>query len=218
MTNALLAVIVVTIILFCSEYLWRKKMLKGEYSRKLIHILAGCFVASMPFWISYGWIVIFALSAILLSLINHQHRFLKAGLSVSRRSYGDLLFAVSILICAAIQPNKWIFMVAILHVSLADGLAAVIGTPFLRQKDLVYKVFGQKKTIVGSAVFVAVSFLLLFLTVELSGAYDGISSIWPVLIWLPIATAITESVGVFGADNLLLPILVMFALLAVKTF
>ena len=216
MTNALLAVFLVALILVGSEYLWRKKIIKGENARKLIHILVGCFVAVMPFWIGYGWIIVFALGAIVLSLINHQHQFFKAGLSVGRRSYGDLILAVAILVCAALQPNQWIFMAAILHVSLADGLAAVIGTPFLKQKGLVYKILGHKKTIVGTAIFVLVSFLLLAMTVQFSGVYDGFSTVWPVLIGLPLLAAFAESIGVYGSDNILVPIVVMAVLLAAR--
>jgi hypothetical protein len=109
------ACVVVAAILGSSEYLWRKKIIKGEYARKFIHILAGCFVAFMPFWIGYGWIIIFALGAIILSVTNHYHRFFKAGLSVKRRSYGDLLLAMGIMVCASMQPNHWIFMAAILR-------------------------------------------------------------------------------------------------------
>lgn len=216
MINALLSVFFVALILVGTEYLWRKKIIRGEYARKLIHILAGCSVAVMPFWISYSWIMVFAFGAIVLSLINHHHQFFKAGLSVGRRSYGDLLFAVAILICAALQPNKWIFMAAILHVSLADGLAAVIGTLFLKQKDLVYKIFGHKKTFVGTAIFTVVSCLLLIVTVQFSGVYDGLASIWLVLIWLPLLAALAESIGVYGTDNLLVPTVVISVLLAVQ--
>jgi dolichol kinase len=211
-----LACLVVATILVLAEYLWFKKILNGEYARKFIHILAGCFVASMPFWIGYGWIIVFALGAITLSIINHYHHLFKAGQSVARRSHGDLLLAFSILFCASFQPNRWIFMAAILHVSLADGFAAVVGTYFKRRPNRTYKVLNHKKSIFGTAAFMAISFLILAITIKYSGAYEGVKYLWLLLVGLPIVAAIVENVGIYGLDNLFLPILVLFSLLAFK--
>jgi dolichol kinase len=46
-----------------------------------------------------------------------------------------------------------------LHVALADGFAAIIGTKYGRA--WAYKVFGQTKTIIGSMTFWVVSLCIL---------------------------------------------------------
>ena len=208
----ILAVAIVCFILGGAEFLWRKNVIRGEGARKFIHILAGCAVASMPFWLDYGWIMLFALGAIVLSLFNHYHRFFKAGLSVKRRSYGDTLFAVAIFICAMVQPNEWVFLAAILFVSLGDGLAALVGTSLGHYHGVFYKVLRHEKTAIGTATFILVTFVVTAVAVYYSGLFTANVNAALTLIALPIAGAMLETVGVYGLDNLLLPLLVLIAM------
>lgn len=210
--RVLLACVIIGTILGGSELLWRAKIIRGEIARKLIHIAAGSFAAFMPFWLSYEWIAVLSVGAIGLSLFNHYHRFFKAGLDVKRRSLGDLLFAVAILICALVQPDKWIFAAAILHVSLADGLAAIVGTYLGHYHGSYYKVLRQQKSVIGSATFLLTSFVILAVAITMGEGFVADTGTLVMLVLLPIFTTLAEGLGVYGMDNLLLPLLVMFAL------
>ena len=64
MIQAILATIVIAVILLMSEYLWRTLHIKGEFARKFVHIIAGSFIAFLPFWVSYGWIAVLAVGFI----------------------------------------------------------------------------------------------------------------------------------------------------------
>jgi dolichol kinase len=91
-----------------------------------------------------------------------------------------------------------------LHVGLADGFAAVVGTTY--GKNNQYKVFGQTKSLAGTATFYIFSLLITTAVVVLDhGAFA--SPLLIVLLMPPLATAL-ENVGIYGSDNLILPLFV----------
>ena len=55
--------------------------------------------------------------------------------------------------------NKWIYLIALLEMSLADGLAAMIGYNLKVGKK--YRVFGHNKSLAGTLTFFIVSVILL---------------------------------------------------------
>jgi dolichol kinase len=213
MLTALLATVIIFCLLVVAEYLYRRKKLKGENSRKFIHIIIGTFIAFLPFWMGYEWVVLLSLGFVASSIINHYTHIFRAGYAVKRKSWGEIFFALAVLICAALRPSPWIFMAAILHVSLADGLAAVVGKWLGEHHGVHYKVFRHHKTAIGTATFMVVSFLILAVTVIGDPGFRIGTSIWPALVWLPVITTATENVGVYGLDNFLLPLVVVAALM-----
>lgn len=213
MINAILATVVVLLILFSSEYLWRTKRLEGETARKFIHILAGSIAAALPFWLSYNWIAFCSVGVICLSLINSHYHFFKAGLSIKRKTYGDFLFAGGILICALIHPAPWLFTIAILHVSLCDGLAALIGLRFSKK---FYKVLGHNKSVLGTATFALISLIILLAAIDLNNV-GSTYRLLPALITIPLVTAALENVSGLGTDNITVPLSVL-GMLAIFRF
>lgn len=207
MLYALIATLVVVFPLLISEYLWRKKVIKSESARKIVHIFGGCVVASLPFWLSYNWIIFLSSGVIVLSVLNYQHRLFKAGLSISRRSYGDFCFGVGVLAVALLKPAPWIFAIAILHVALADGFAAVIGMRFAKKS---YMVFGHKKSVIGTLTFAGLSFICVL--VGLSFRHDATYLVLPALLTVPIVTAGVENISGYGTDNFTLPLTVLLLL------
>lgn len=205
MTHAIIAIIAVLLILFSAEYLWRTKRLEGESARKLIHILAGSIAAALPFWLSYHWIAFCSLGVICLSLINSHYHFFKAGLSIKRRTYGDFMFASGIFICTLIHPAPWLFSIAILHVALGDGFAALLGLRFSKR---FYKVFGHKKSLFGTITFAVTSFLILAVAINLKNVGYAYSLV-PSLLVIPVTTALLENISGYGTDNITVPLAVL---------
>jgi phytol kinase len=210
--RAFLACAVIAAMLFISEFLWRSKVIKGEAARKTIHIMAGTFIAFLPFWLDYGWIVILAIGFIAVNAVNHIDNIFKSIFSVKRRSWGDLLFSFAILVCALVEPDKWIFAAAILHVSLADGLAALVGTSLGKHHGVLYRIFHHEKSAIGSATFLLVSFFLTAMAVLMAAGFSSDASTAMALVLIPIAATILEGVGIYGVDNLTLPTFVLAAL------
>jgi phytol kinase len=98
--------------------------------------------------------------------------------------------------------TKWEFAAAVLILGLADAIAAIVGKKYGAKTS--YLVLGQKKSLLGSLAFFVVTIIVLIGFTALAPHID------PVSFWfiLPIALLITltENVGVYGTDNLLIPI------------
>jgi len=205
MIAPLLAVTAVFILLIFSEYLWRKKILSSEITRKLIHIVVGVFVAFWPLFMSWLSIELISIAFIVVVLISLKTKLFKSIHSVDRSTWGELLFAVAIGLLSLTVHTRWIFAAAMLHLSLADGLAAIFGSHF--GHGLRYQIFGDPKSVVGSLTFLIVSTLILvFVGVEWGQAS------WSIVAWLPLLTTATENIAVHGTDNLFVPLIVALGL------
>lgn len=201
-------------ILLINEYLWRQKALKGELKRKFVHIVAAVFIAFWPWLVSWRTIQFIGLAMVVVLLLNRQFKFLHYLGNVRKDSYGDVFLAVAVTVCALITDNNLFFAIAILHVALADGFAAIIGTQF--GKKWRYEVFGQTKTLLGSMTFWIVSIWIL--GIGLLSAHDVIpfATYAKLILLLPPALMVIENVAIRGLDNLLLPIVIVAILEAAQ--
>lgn len=205
MFQALIAAVIISAILILSEVAWKKFKLRGELARKFVHITSGVFIAFLPFWVSYDWIMLLAVGFVIANIANRYIDFFHAIHSVRRKSWGDVLFGVGVFAVAWFEPSPWLFAVAILQVSLADGLAAVAGVTYGKKHGLYY-LFTQPKTIIGSGVFLVVSMLILALGFVGSSYVADPMQMWPLIVMLPLLLVCVENLAVFGFDNLALPL------------
>ena len=201
MIQAAIATVVIALILGVSEILWRTMHIKGEFARKFVHIIAGTFIAFLPFWVSYEWVAVLAIGFIIANLINRYTPIFHAINGVKRRSIGDVLFGVGILVCALAEPNKWIFASAILQVALADGLAALVGTKYSKHR---YKIFDTYKSPIGTfTYFLSSAAVAIFIL--LVGNLGG-HNVLAVVFFVPLIMASLENVSGYGTDNIVLPV------------
>lgn len=201
----IIIVAIILALLFLNELWWRKHTMHSELSRKFIHISVGSLVAFWPFWLSWRQIEILSLAFLAGVLISKYLKIFQAIHSVQRPTWGEVFFALSVGGIALITRNKWIYAAALLQMSLADGLAAIIGTRYGRQS---YLVFGHAKSIIGSLTFFIVSLAILVGFWHLGHIGLGLGSI-AVVSGL---AAVVENLAVQGLDNLLVPLLVAAAL------
>lgn len=200
MLAVIASVIVVFLLLLASELWWRHRGVKGEFSRKFIHVTVGSFTAFWPFFMSWNSIRFLSFAFLVVVAASKYLGFFKAIHSVQRPTWGELFFAVVAGSITFITHDKWIFAAALLQMSLADGLAAVIGVRFAGRHQ--YKVFGHVKSYIGSTAFLCSSVLILLGYVHFS------RHVLPTTRLLTIAAAATaiENLGVRGSDNLLVPL------------
>ena len=97
-------------------------------------------------------------------------------------------------------------MTALLQMSLADGLAAVVGVRY--GLGHAYKVFRHTKTYVGSLTFFIIAVALLVVYVQVSNSFLPPLS----LVGLAAIATLIENCGVAGLDNLLVPVVVAYGL------
>jgi dolichol kinase len=151
MLSVILCLSGVALILLINETLWRDKLLHGELKRKFVHILATVFMAFWPWIISFKSIQLIGVAMVVVLLANRQLKILHYLGNIRQRTYGEVFLALAVTTTALLTDNKVYYAIALLHVALADGLAAIIGTKY--GKNWQYKVFHQNKSVIGSMAF-----------------------------------------------------------------
>lgn len=197
----------ITLAVLCvGEFGWRRGWLRNEFGRKFVHIIVGSFVAFWPLFLT--WNQIFFLSAAFVVVVGVSKYFgiFRAIHSVQRPTWGEIFFAISVGLLALITQDGWMYMAALLHMSLADGLAAIAGTQFGKRTQ--YVVLGHPKSIVGSAVFFFVSVAIL--TGYSIGTETSMS--WMVIVGTGLVATVLENVSTSGLDNITVPVWVAVVL------
>ncbi len=209
MIAALICILSVFAVLCVSEYLWRTKRIHGEAARKFVHIIVGTFIAFWPFLMSMQTIQLISLAFIFVILLSRYMHIFHAIHNVKRKTWGELLFAVSIGLIPFISDSRVVFTAAILHMSLADGLAGLIGTRY--GKRTRFTMFGQTKSIVGSLTFAIISYVLVLGFFKASRVAD-LGDINLLVVALPLLATLLETASVKGLDNFFVPVLVAMIL------
>lgn len=196
-------------LLVAAEVLWRRQQIDPEYTRKFVHITVGSLVAFWPLFLGRWQIITLSAAFVVVVLVSSRFSIFRAIHSVQRPTWGELFFALAVGVLAYVSRDSWVYMAALLHMSLADGLAAVVGTKF--GKRTRYHLFGHQKSIVGTAAFVIVSL----------GILSGYAAFGPHAFspWFPAITllaAALENVAIRGVDNLMVPLAVAIALNAIR--
>lgn len=199
-------------ILITAEILWRRGVLEGENMRKFVHIGAGSFVAFWPWFLDWRTIQIIGLIMLAVILLNRRDEVLHFSAGLRRDSAGGISLALAIVICAMLTQDKVFFALAILHLAVADGMAAVIGTDF--GKRWAYKVFSQTKTVLGTMAFWITSLFILGVGLLFVDQIDLREYTLLVILMPPALTAI-ENLTVKGLDNLTIPLAALLILRAV---
>ena len=193
-------------LLILSEYWHRHHDHSSELSRKFVHITVGSFVAFWPFFLSWNQIVFLSVLFLLGVLASKYLKIFQAIHSIQRPTWGEVFFAAAVGIIAFVTQSKGIYAAALLQMSLADGLAAVVGTKFGKHNS--YTVFGNTKSVVGTITFFVISLSLLVGYSVVTDAYLPIAF----LVVLAAGTSFIENLGVWGLDNLLVPLIIAYML------
>lgn len=200
------------LILVAGEYLSRKRILKGEFARKFVHILTATFVAFWPLFLSHYQIAILSLVFVVIVVVVKKFKILRSFKSVRRATYGEIWYALGIGLVALLFQSDAIFTIAILQMALADGFAAVVGVG-LGKKAINYRYKNVNKSIAGSLTFLFISFTLnLIYWFGFNGQALSLSIVSPALpVLLSASSAIiltfTEIIAPKGSDNVVVPVL-----------
>lgn len=205
MVTLALIVVAVFCLIAVSEILWRHRDVDPEYTRKFIHISVGSFVAFWPLFLTRDEIVALSGAFVLVVALSSYFNVFRAIHSVQRPTWGEVFFALSVGVLAYVAQSGWIYLAALLHMSLADGLAAIVGTKFGRRTR--YYVFGHPKSAVGTLAFIIVSAMIFAGFFKFTPNHF---TLW--LIPITLTAAFIENIAVRGLDNLLVPLLVAVGL------
>jgi phytol kinase len=202
----LLVVAAVFAALLYIEYLTRTKGMHAELSRKLVHITVGTFAAFWPFFLSWRQIQVLSIIFLIGMVMSVRLHLFRSIHDVERTAAGEILAVTIVGLLSFLTTSEWVFMAAMLHLSLADGLAAIVGVMYGKHNS--YKVFGETRSLAGNLAFFFTSVLIMVAYAAFSGAsYSSIT-----VLWLPVAATLLENVAVRGSDNVVIPLLVALVL------
>ena len=181
---------------------------RREWSRKLVHIGTG---AVLPIAWLFGIDQAIALPAAalvtLLAALNHRVRVLPAIEDIDRHSYGTIAYG------AAITLLLWLYWpqqpaaatAGVLVMALGDGLAGLLG-PWIPSSS--WQVFGQRKSLVGTAAMAGASLAALLLLRALALAQQLPAPTPWALVAVAAVAVLLEQWSLLGIDNLTVPLAV----------
>ncbi len=196
----LISLSAIAFILIANESVWRHKSGHKEHYRKAVHMLVGVFVSLWPYYLSWNEIRLISLAFLIVVAVSKILNIFASIHEVERFSVGEISFALAVGLITYATKTDWIYTAALLQMSLADGLAAIIGVHFGRKNS--YKVFGAKKSIAGTLAFFIVSIVIFSIINYIASAEV---SFW-VLLGVSALITMVENTAVYGFDNLLIPL------------
>ncbi len=199
---ALIITVSIILTLLVVNELWhRTHKSHNELSRKFIHITVGSFVSFWPYFMTWNQIRFMSLAFLVVIGISKYFNVFKAIHSVTRPTWGEVYFAIAVGAVTFITQTVWVYTAALLIMSLADGLAAIIGVKYGKRNS--YKILGQVKSVAGTATFITVSILIL----GYFNTYYSTDLSLALVVSLSLIAGMIENAGVYGLDNLLVPVL-----------
>lgn len=185
--------------LLVAEFGYRQHWWRGEGARKLAHMFIAVQVATWPLYLDWFEIRLISILLVVGFVVSMRLKLFQSIVSVSRISYGEVLFALVIGGLTLVTTAPSVYAAAMLHLGLADGMAALIGTRWGKMTG--YRVFGASKSLVGSLAFLAVSLGILIAYSLIAPA--GLA--WQYIILGATVATLLENIGVLGTDNILVP-------------
>jgi dolichol kinase len=187
-----------------SRFAWQP-----ELQRKGVHVATGLYATALPFIFTELWPVLLLLAiAGATMLVLRLPRFAKTGLGstlhgVERKSYGELLLAVSIGVVFAFSLGKPVlYVLPMLVLTLSDAAAALVGTRYGRR---LIAVEAGTKTVEGVATFFLVT-LIVAMTVLLLASDIGRLNVVLLSVVIAAFGAMVEADSWNGLDNLFVPV------------
>lgn len=176
-----------------------------EWSRKLVHIGTGP-VVLMAWGCGIDRLIALPAAGLvtLIAALNHRLRMLPGIEDIQRQSYGTVAYGASItLLFGLLWPERAQPVAAgVLVMAFGDGLAGLVG-PLIQSPR--WQVFGQTRSLAGTAVMGATTAVVLFAVAALQPATAPPG--WELLAIAAAATAL-EQWATAGVDNLTVPLAV----------
>ncbi len=189
-----------------SMILTKNGILKGESSRKFVHIgVSNWWIIAMIFFDSPIYAAIVPGCFVIINYISYKKSIFKVMEGErSKKDLGTVYFAVSLLILALITFSRgshpYVGALGILIMGYGDGFAAVFGTRYSRYS---FKIWNSTKTLSGSLAMFVFSFLISFVVLK---TYSPGSYLLPSFA-LALSATIIEMFSPLGLDNLSVPLL-----------
>ena len=183
------------------------KLLKNFYPnnqellRKIIHIGMGPLIPLAKFLeIEQSAAQYFAGGISILILINYVSKLFPIIEDIDRQSFGTFFYCFSLLILISLfwEQDPLSLTAGFFIMTFGDGLAGLIGKNF---KSKSWKIFNQKKSIIGTTTM----FLISFLVVSILGYKNNLDFNY-YYFWIALLATVLEQISIIGIDNFSVPI------------
>ena len=183
------------------------KLLKNFYPnnqellRKIIHIGMGPLIPLAKFLeIEQSAAQYFAGGISILILINYIYKLFPIIEDIDRQSFGTFFYCFSLLILISLfwEQDPLSLTAGFFIMTFGDGLAGLIGKNF---KSKSWKIFNQKKSIIGTTTMFLISFLVVFIL-----GYKNNLDFNYYYFWIALLATVLEQISIIGIDNFSVPI------------
>ncbi|TDE16327.1 diacylglycerol/polyprenol kinase family protein [Dyadobacter psychrotolerans] len=198
-----------------AEFLYHKKEVKAEWTRKIVHVGTGIITLLFPVLLHSHWQVLFLCGSFLIILLaSLRFKMLPSINNIGRFSYGSILYPIVVygvyLVYARTEKGLIMFYLPILILAICDPVAALTGR---RYPFGIYFIGENKKTISGSLAFFMVCMLITLGTFyTMPWAALEIDSFILLAVLISAVATVSEAIGIKGTDNLTIPASVAFVL------
>jgi len=173
-----------------------------ELLRKIIHIGMGPLIPLAKFLeIEQSAAQYFAGGMSILIVINYIYKLFPIIEDVDRKSFGTFFYCFSLLLLISLfwEKDPLALTAGFFIMTLGDGLAGLIGKNF---KSKSWKIFNQKKSIIGTTTMFLISLFVLSTlgytnNLNFNYYYFGIA----------LLATLLEQISIIGIDNLSVPII-----------
>ena len=212
--NLLLLALTFLLLFALSEFLYHQYKIKVELTRKLVHIGTGLVCLLFPILLKNHWSVLFlcGLFAVIL-LLSLKFNLLKSINAVDRKSVGSIVYPVAVYLCFLIQTSLdecyIYYYLPLVTLAICDPMAALSGKKWPLAQ---YKIFGAKKTLMGSTVFFICAMIVMFLTWRSVYNSNLDSEEFIVIATIALTATLAEAFSKDGYDNLTIPVSILVCL------
>lgn len=214
--RAVFCLLIFAILVLLGEFLKRKKYIAGEFARKFVHTTTGTWASLWPIFLDLKSISVVAGFLTLGAVIFRFILPLKSIYSIKRISIGEILIGIGIAVAAWFADSGSVFSAAVLVISWSDSIAAIVGTTYGKKNS--FKILKSKKSVFGSLAFFVTTLGIIFgYYIYEYNLFTDIStiSLYTAVIYslgISFILTISELAGVYGLDNLFVPMLAIIIL------
>lgn len=202
-----------------AEILYHKYKVAAEYTRKYTHLATGLLTLLFPNMIENHWLVLLLCGSFFIILITSmKFNWLPSINAVDRKTKGSLLYPIVVyglfLVYDHYDKESVYYYLPILILAICDPIAGLTGKKWPIGE---YKLFGKKKTYLGSSAFFISAVITCSLLLILIAEAPPSEALF-VSLAIAIITTIAEAFSHGGYDNLSIPGTAMIVLVLSKEY
>lgn len=189
--------------LFGGAELLRRRGVRGEATRSLVHIGSGLLALALPCLFCSAWpILLLSITFAGAMLASRRTGCLGAIHDVRRPTFGAPLYPIGIAAAYVLTNGQAPgYAIAVLSLALGDPAASCAGRRFARRHASIW---GTRRSLEGSASACLVSAAVTAAALLASG--DGTAPLLAASIGVGLAVALAEATSPHGFDNLAIPV------------